>query len=146
MNISNFGLYNTSFKGVENRSNMNKEDMSKMDFLTDRATELFLGRIENEVPENGKFSNLSVFWNIPNTQNHGIVFIEADELNPKDSRRIGVASRRRQGSDRLVTSYIFKGTKKEAIEFVKSDEAKQKIKKTAFELSDKIDTIISDLH
>lgn len=145
MNLITYRAYNIPFRGIEKDNPIKKDGKNQMDFLTQRALEIFSQRVQNEVPENGKFSNLSVSWGIPDTQNKATVLVEADEINPKDLRRVLVASRR-DGSDRLVTSYIFKGTKKEVLEFIQKEDTKEKVKETAFELSKKVDDMISDLY
>lgn len=146
MYISGILPYSPQFKGT-NRKEPTKvqSNEEKLQLLVGRACEVMAGRVENEVPENGKFAPLSVSWNLPGSLNRAMLAVEADALNPKDSRRLSVGVTR-AGSDKVRQGYILKGTKKEILEFVKDPKNQEEIIKTARQLSDSTDEYYSELY
>lgn len=142
MQTTNIFSYRPIFTGIKKEQQQVRSSKEQMDFLVSKAREVMTGRIENEVPENGKFAKLSVSWDVPDTLNKAMLTIEADALNPKDSRRLAVGSYRK-GSDNIRLGYLLKGTKKEILEYIKSPESKEKLIETAYQLSDSVDKFYS---
>lgn len=145
MQVSNFLSYTPIFTGIKKEQKPVHSDGEQMDFLADKASKVMAERIENEVPENGKFTKLSVSWDIPKTLNKAILAVEADALEPKNSRRLAVGAYRK-GSDNIRLGYISKGTKKEILEYIKNSDNKEKIIETAYQLSDSVDEHYSELY
>lgn len=138
--------YSPKFSGnIKKETSKVQDSEEKMQFLTGRVCEVMADRIEKEVPENGKFSPLSVSWDVPETLNKALLRVEADALNPKDSRRLSVGAYRK-GSDSVRSSYLLKGTKKEILDYVKNPENKETIIKVARQLSDSVDNHYSELY
>ncbi len=132
-NKCNFVAFGTNKKveGMQNKPEAINE-------LTNKLRDILSQRAEREVPQNGKFSPVSVSFTVPDTQNKAKVAIEPDFINPKNSRRLSVASYR-IGSDRLISSYIFKGTKQEIIDYLHNSESQDRIIKIIKHLSDSVD-------
>ena len=129
---------NTIFTGLkkENPKMQNKEEQTE--FVIGVVLEAMAKRIEYEVPENGKFNKLSVSCNVPETSNKAMLAIECDALEPKNSRRLSVGVRRKT-SDRVISNYILKGTKKEILDYVKNPDNREEIIKTVNNLSESVD-------
>ena len=139
MRIADYNLkYNTIFKGQQKGVSKMNEKPETIDTLTNKLCEILSQRVCAEVPQNGKFSKISVTYSIPDTQNKARVSVEYDLINPKDGRRLCVSSFR-NGSDRLVSSYVFKGTKQEILEYLNNSKSAEKILKTIKQLSDSVD-------
>ncbi len=139
MRIADYNLkYNTIFKGQQKGVSKMNEKPETIDTLTNKLCEILSQRVCAEVPQNGKFSKISVTYSIPDTQNKARVSVEHDLINPKDGRRLCVSSFR-NGSDRLVSSYVFKGTKQEILEYLNNSKSAEKILKTIKQLSDSVD-------
>ncbi len=136
--INNNFNYQTQFHGTKERTSDMQKDENIMDEIANRMCEVLSQRAEREVPQNGKFSKISVSCAIPETQNKARVIIEHDPIEPKNLRRLSVASFR-MGSDRLVSSYILKGTKQEIIDYINSPVCAQKVSQLASQLSDSVD-------
>ncbi|MCD8024630.1 MAG: hypothetical protein LUE64_03770 [Candidatus Gastranaerophilales bacterium] len=109
-----------AFTGGKTDNTM-QDNEDKTQFLTRRCSEILAGRAEKEVPENGNFTKILVTFDVPETQNQASMVVECDALNPKDSRRVSVCARRK-GSDRLTSIYMFKGTKKEVLDYLNNKE------------------------
>ncbi len=120
----------------------NREE--KLEFLAGRLREALAARAEMEVPENGKFRKISASINVPETENSAYLIAEHDEINPKDTRRLSIGVKR-QNRDSMRTSYIFKGTKKELIEYLKNSDNQEKIIKTINQLSDSTDSYYASM-
>ena len=145
MKLTNdFNNYNTNFNGVNNDSNNAVENQDKMEILMNRLCEVLSERTENEVPENGKFSPISVSFSIPQTNNKAKAIVEYDALAPKNLRRLSFASHH-ANSDRLISTYVLRGTKQEIIDYLNNPQDQKKLVKLAGELSDSVDEYYDNL-
>ena len=135
---SNKVNHNRFFSGEYNEKSKMQNKNSTIGELTDKLCEILYERAELEVPKNGKFSQVSVSYTIPDTQNKAKVAIISDPINPSNLRRVSVNSFR-IGSDRMISTYIFKGTKQEVLDYISSPECKSQIIETALKLSDSVD-------
>ncbi len=140
----NSNNYNTNFNGVNNDSNNTAKNQDKMEILMNRLCEVLSERTENEVPENGKFSPISVSFSIPQTNNKAKAIVEYDALAPKNLRRLSIASHH-ANSDRLISTYILRGTKQEIIDYINNPQNQKKLIKLADELSDSVNEYYSNL-
>ena len=144
MNIkNNFIKYNSSCTGLQKEKIKMPIEENELNILTSKMREVLLQRIEKELPENGKFAPISVSYTMPETQNKIKIIAEYDPIEPKEQRRLLLSSYR-LGSDRMVSSYILKGTKKELMDYIKQDESQNKIIKIADELSKSVDEYYSE--
>ena len=140
----NSNNYNTNSNGINNNGVDTAEKQDKMEILMRRLCEVLSKRTENEVPENGKFSPISVSFSIPQTNNKAKAIVEYDALAPKNLRRLSIASHH-ANSDRLVTTYVAKGTKQDIIDYLKNHENQERLVKLANELSDSVNEYYSNL-
>lgn len=144
MNIAPISkFYNASFKGIGKETLENKSKEERLNNIVDKVRQAVYERAEMEVPENGKFGGISVSFDVPTTDNEAKVIICHDEIDPKNLRRVAIGVHR-NGSDRLNSSYILKGTKKEILEYFKNPESQSKIVKVAGQLSDSVDKYYSE--
>lgn len=135
MNINNnYGLYNTAFGSKGNKV----ENKATIETLTAEVFEELSERAEKEVPENGKFTGISVSYLIPDSQNIGKCIIKYDPLNPKDSRRL-YAGVNRAGSDRLVSVELLKGSKKDILNYLSKQENQKEVIENIKDLSKEVD-------
>lgn len=145
MKLTNdFNNYNTNFNGVNNDSNNTAKNQDKMEILMNRLCEVLSERTENEVPENGKFAPISVSFSIPQTNNKAKAIVEYDALAPKNLRRLSIASHH-VNSDRLISTYVLRGTKQEIIDYLNNPQNQKKLVKLAGELSDSVDEYYDNL-
>lgn len=136
---NNFNKTNINFSGINKdkpQKMLSREE--RMNLLMSQVRTILLEDAERQVPENGQFRRVNTLFDIPETSNEGILSIEHDELEPKTQRRLKM-SVRHENSDRLVSNYILKGTKKEILDYLKDDNNLAKLIEIANELSDKTD-------
>ncbi len=143
MNVNN-NQFNTTFSGVQKEAQniMTKDEI--MNILVPKAYNILGQRAEREVPENGKFRRIFVAFDVPDTQNEALISIENDANEPNDMRRL-IIGVHRLNSDRITSNYIFKGTKKEILEYLKNPEIKSEFTKTVYSLSKSVDEYYSSL-
>ncbi len=121
---------------------LSKEE--KMDILVPKCSDLLTKRAEREVPENGKFRRIFVAFEIPETQNETLFSIEPDAKDFKDIRRMSIAVHRKN-SDRIISNYMFKGTKEEVLNYLKDEKNYAEFKQTVNSLSNSVDEYYSSL-
>lgn len=121
---------------------LSKEE--KMDILVPKCSDLLTKRVEREVPENGKFRRIFVAFEIPETQNETLFSIEPDAKDFKDIRRMSIAVHRKN-SDRIISNYMFKGTKEEVLNYLKDEKNYAEFKQTVNSLSNSVDEYYSSL-
>ena len=138
MNVNN-NQFNTAFSSIkrEKQKTMTKDEI--MDIVVPKAYNLLSQRAEKEVPENGKFRRIFVAFDIPETRNEALISIENDAKEPNSIRRL-VIGVHRLNSDRVTSNYIFYGTKKEILEYLKKPEIK-----SDYSLSKSVDDYYSSL-
>ena len=112
-----------------------KEILKKALHSTEQAV---VDYVNENMAEEGRFEGFAYGFDLPFTENHMKYQFMADALSPEKSRRIAVGVFR-EGTDRLTSHYVFKGTKAEIIDFLKSEEGKEQIYASVIELSDKTD-------
>lgn len=107
--------------------------------LLQESAEMMADRITKEVPENGKFTGISVSFLLNGTKNIASLVYEYDVLGDGSLRRLSLGVRR-VGLDYMIKSQIFKGTNKEALGFLDfSDNQIDEFAKRIMELSDNAD-------
>ena len=136
--INNFQINNNLYLDKTKGKELDTND-NKILKLVSNCVENIQEKAEREVPENGKFTKLLVGFDIPESQNEAFIGIEHDEINPKDTRRVAIHARR-QNTDKIFSNYIFKGTKKEILEYFKAPERKEEIYEIVKNLSSKVDS------
>ncbi len=145
MNINNnYNNFNApSFEAnKDNFSMLDKE--KKTDSLLEKGRSILYKRAEREVPENGKFRKIFVAFDIPETQNEALISIEHDAVSPEVNRRLSVGVHR-QNSDRITSNYLFKGTKREVLDYINNKDNQAELHKTINNLSKSVDDYYSSL-
>ncbi len=145
MNINNnYNNYNSSFSGIDKDKIPMLSDDEKTNLLIEKSRDILYQRAEREVPENGKFRKIFVAFDIPQTQNEALITIEHDAIDPKTNRRLSVGVHR-QNSDRITSNYIFKGPKKEVLDYLKNNDNQNELYKIVTDLSKSVDDYYSSL-
>lgn len=136
--------YQSKYQGLSKGKIAMLSKDEKMQILVPKGSDLLMQRVEREVPENGKFKKISVSFDIPDTQNKAQFFIEADAKDYKDKRILSIGVHH-QNSDRVVSNYMFKGTKQEIIDYLKDSKNFPEFTQTVNELSTAVDDYYASL-
>lgn len=136
--------YNTSFSGIRKDKPVMLDKAAKMNILVPKSKEVLSDIAQREVPENGQFKKVFVSFKVPETQNEALITIEHDSKEPKTQRILSVGVHH-QNSDRLVSNFLLKGTKKEILDYLKDDKNNQDIINYINHLSGKVDESYSSL-
>ena len=143
-NINNNHQYQSKYQGLSKGKIAMLSKEEKMQILIPKGTDFLMQRIEKEVPENGKFKKLSVSFDIPDTQNKAQFIVEADGKDFKDQRRVSIGVHHKN-SDRVISNYMFKGTKQEVLAYLNNPENFEDFTKTVNELSTAVDDYYASL-
>ena len=112
-------------------------NLEKMCWLISKVNELMIKRIIEEVPESGKFGNITVSYNIPDTQNRGLLMVEPS-LTVDDFRRLSVCVVRNE-TDRVYQNYVIHGSNSDLIEYLSDEKGVDKLKDIYIRLSQSAD-------
>ena len=134
--MNNFTNKASTISKEERLSKMTNEE--KIYEFAPNAAKLLAKKAEYEVPENGQFGKCAISFNIPGTQNTAYYLVEHDILEPKDQRRFSIGAVR-NGSDRMTSVQLIKGTKKEILEFLQDDKNAQLFRDTLVKVSNSTD-------
>ena len=88
----------------------------KMKLLVSKVVEVEAENVKNKVPETGTFTKVFVTYEHPNKKLKGMLSVEADGRE-QEIRRIS-AGMFIQSEDRIVSNYVFKGTKAEVVSWL----------------------------
>ena len=144
MEYNNNNIFNKPINNINGKSNMDKkpktEDEKMLDFAVKMCSQKLAESTENYVPEYNKFSPHKMAFLIPGTSNIAEITIKHDEQDYKTQRRIYIGVHHKN-SDMVVQNSVFKGTKQEVIEYLKtlSDERLEETVQNIQELSDESD-------
>jgi len=120
---NNFNKYDNkipSFTGERKDIQSMPDEETVLKERTAQNNEMLANLSERSVPENNKFSPITVEYNLPNSRNMARVTVEYDEQMPATQRRITVGVHHKD-RDRLISNYLYKGTKQEVINFLKNE-------------------------
>jgi len=137
---------NLQFKGYtgmsakETEPTNKKFDVEKLEDFNKKALDKIVENAEFQLAENGKCAPYIFYLNDSYSQNRIRYAIEYDPNNPKEQRvfSIGVS---KQYNDKMAQEFLFRGTKKEILEYLKSPEAQEEIYGTILKLVEKIEEI-----
>lgn len=115
----------------------------KLRNLTKELKKRIIQHIEYEVPPYGKFSTRSVTYIVPNTRNKVGIIVEQNPKDPNNSRWVSIAANR-IGTDIVRSAYIFEGSQKEVLDFVKQEDFVEQFNKISTQLSDNLDKYMSE--
>ena len=88
--------------------------------LVSKAMEVVADLTREKVPEDGIFQSISVIFDYPSTPVTGRLMVEKS-YQQTNSRRI-TAGMYRKGDDRLVSNYLYVGTKQEILAWLSAQE------------------------
>ena len=146
----NNNIFNNKENNINGGYNMKKEEKTReeriLDFAIKDCSQKIAESAQDYVPEYNNFSPHEIAFYIPGTSNIAKIIIKQDEEEYKTQRRV-VVGVHHQNSDVLMSNYVFKGTKKEVIEYLKSlsNERFEEILENIKELSRKSDDYHSSL-
>ena len=115
-----------------------------MNTLMTKCKEELSSISELQLPENGKFLRLSLGFEIPQSDNMGMFIVDYDPDEPRNKRILSVGVHHKN-SDRMVSNIVVNGTKKEILEYIKSQENTQELVDLVDELSKKTDDFHNSL-
>lgn len=141
---NNYNNYSASFFGVRKETGKMPDKETVLNKIVTKSNEMIASAAEKQVPENGKFTPLTISYNIPDSMNMAKITIECDENEPKTTRRVSVGVHH-QNADRLISNYIFKGDKSKVIEYLNNADNSSEFIKTIKELSEKTDNYYNNL-
>ena len=134
----NFKGYNMSPKEIQP---INKKiDVEKWKDFNVKVLNKVVEDSEYQVAENGKYAPYVFYLEDSRAQNRIRYAIEYDPNNPREQRVFSVGVSKLH-SDKMVQEFVFSGTKKEILEYLKSPEAQEAIYEIILSLSDKIEEI-----
>lgn len=137
--INNYNNYNMPFYGTQQKETaLNNTSDNDIKALINKCVDVIKDSAERMVPENNKFRKFFVAFDVPDTRHEAIISISHDELDPKDKRRLAVEVHH-ANSDKFYSQYLFKGTKKEIIDFIADKNNQKEIYDSVKELSKSVD-------
>lgn len=92
----------------------------KMKLLVGKLVEVLAADVQNKVPETGSFQKVFVTYEHPDKKMKGILTVEAD-AREEDIRRVS-AGMFIKGEDKMVSNYVFKGTKAEVLSWLTEEQ------------------------
>ena len=115
---------------------MEQARMKDVNKLYRAVAERLAEKAQDNVPGTGRFKKYTIAGHFTGENIRGILGIE--EAYQSDSARcvsLGVCC---DGDDRMVSNFLFTGTKQEVLEWLKSPEGQQEIVDTYIHLEDKL--------
>lgn len=115
---------------------MEQARMKDVNKLYPAVAERLAEKAQDHVPESGRFQKYTIAGHFTGENIRGILGIE--EGYQSDSSRcvsLGVCC---YGDDRMVSNFLFTGTKQEVLEWLKSPEGQQEIVNAYIHLEDKL--------
>ena len=100
----------------------------KLDILVTKMLEYLKNQV-NSLPQQGRFERHSVSMTYPGTTCDGYLFYECDLTDSSQRGRRLRASMCRQGSDRMISHYLFKGSKAECLAWLEEPGNQKALKK-----------------
>ena len=143
MNVNNnIQNYSINFGKTDRQMEPSKDE--KLTFVLEKCKEILFDASQRRMPENGKFSKFSIGFKVPETDNQGVLIVDFDANNPKDSRILSLGVHHKN-SDRLISNILKTGTKQEILEYLNCNDNLAELIKTTNHLSDKTDEYYSSL-
>lgn len=100
----------------------------RLDMLIGKMREFLKEKVKS-LPEQGRFQTHSVTISYPGTAYEALLIYEFDLIDGGQRNRRLRASVRRQGSDKMISCYLFKGAKAECLAWLEETENQQVLKK-----------------
>lgn len=105
-------------------------------FLIRKGKRIFRDNVEKGLPEQGPAQRVFVAFDYPGTEYEAFLTAEADRLD-WNGRRVSVTMRP-QGSDRVMSSYIWKGTKQALLRWLDQEERESELRELFQNLADSL--------
>lgn len=105
-------------------------------FLIRKGKKIFRDNVEKALPEHGPAQRVFVAFDYPGTEYEAFLTAEADCLD-WNGRRVSVMMRP-QGSKRVMSSYIWKGTKQELLRWLDREECQSELQERFQDLADSL--------
>lgn len=137
-NIKFKGHYTVSSKETEPADK--KMDIEKLKDFNQKTLAKIVENAEFQLAENGKCAPYVFYLNDSSSQNRIRYAIEYDPNEPKEQRIFSVGVSKLY-NDKMAQVFLFKGTKKEILEYLNSEVAQDEIYETILKLSNKIEEI-----
>lgn len=106
--------------------------------LTGRAAEVMAQRIRDEVPAHGNFGQLSVHFDIPQTDKMAVLLTSRSLTGPADYCRLQVGAMQKD-SNRLVSNYLLNDTSENLAEYLEREDIVDELLPYFKRLSDSVD-------
>lgn len=111
-------------------------DEEKKVILIQKGRGIFRDMVEKKLPEEGPTENVFVTFDYPGTQFEAFLVAEADHLD-WGGRRVR-AMMRPKGCNRVMSNYIWKGTKQKLLQWLSQEERDGELQKTFHDLADSL--------
>ena len=145
MNVNNDKQnYSMNFKSLTKEQIMQLPQEERIKNMVIRAKEAIYEYSLRGLPENGKFKNYSIAFNIPCTNNLGRLEIGYDSQDPTNKRYMSIGVHHKN-SDRMEFDLVMIGTKQEILDRLKSKDDVEEVAQVVKELSDRTDEYYSNL-
>lgn len=115
---------------------MEQARMESVNKLYPAVAERLAERAQDHVPETGRFKKYTIAGQFTGENIHGILGIE--EAYQSDSSRCVSLGVYCDGDGRVLSNFLFTGTKQEVMEWLKSPEGQQEIVDAYIRLEDKL--------
>lgn len=144
INHSQFNKNNSIlFKGGKDETTLS-DKKTKMNKLVPKTKEVLSEIAKREVPENGSFQKVFVFFDIPETSNRAMLYIEPDATDSKTKRTLSVGVHHKD-RDRLTSNFLVNGSNEDIQKFLADETNSAQIIEAINTLSEKTDNFYSSL-
>ena len=137
-NINFKGYHNMSPKEIEPTNK--KINVEKLKDFNNKALDKITESAQLQLAENGKCAPYVFYLNDGDSQNRIRYAIEYDPNEPKEQRVFSVGVSKLY-NDKMAQEFVFKGTKKEILEYLKLPKSQEEIYEIILKLSNKIEEI-----
>lgn len=140
---TNFNKVNFSFSGI-NKDSKQMNAQERMEKIAINCQKAIDNLADRNIPENGKFEKFNIAFDVPETNYQGLITVEADRKMPENQRRLSVRIHNKH-SDRFFTNYLFKGVKKEIIDYTQTEDFTKSLLSSVNQLVKSADDYYSSL-
>ncbi len=113
-------------------------DAEKLELLMGKALDYLLQWLETQTPDSGHFKRSPVLFDIPGTRNVAFLEVQHHTTAPPAERSASVGVLR-DGTDRMYSNFLMRGTKAEILEYLRAGERKAMLESSVMRLSRNVD-------
>lgn len=110
----------------------------KLDILIPKGLRLLAERTEKEVPDSGRFTPISVSFDYPGSNYAAYLRVEPSARGDGTERCLR-SFMKESGSDKAVSHYLYTGTKKQLLTWLKDKSREKELRKSYAELKESVD-------